>query len=155
MVRLRTLHLVAGVAGFVAFLLTGQYMHWVHAGLEGMAAGPRLFVRSAHIFQLWSSLLNIGLGCYLTPFASVVARRVQWASSLLILVGPLLFGVSFFFESYTPALTRPVSNLANFSALGGMAGHGAALILARFAVRAAQARAAAEAADARTPHVLR
>lgn len=152
MVRLRALHLVVGVAGFIAFLLTGQYMRWVHAGLDGMADGPRLFFRSAHIFLLWSSLLNIVLGCYLTPVASVVARRVQRASSLLILIGPLLLGVSFFFESYTPALTRPVSNLAHFLTLGGIAGHGAALIFAHFAVRAAQARTADEAVDARTPH---
>lgn len=153
MVQLRTLHFFIGVVGFAAFVLTGQYMHWVHAGLEGMTDGPRMFMRSAHIFLLWSSLLNIVLGCYLTPIASGFARRVRLASSLLILVGPFLLGVSFFLETYTPALTRPVGNLAIFSTTAGVAGHVGALILAHFAVRAT-AGAAEEDIDASAPHHL-
>ncbi|HKA42184.1 MAG TPA: hypothetical protein VKF40_09370 [Burkholderiales bacterium] len=117
--RLRTLHLVVGVAGLIVFAATGQYMRLVHAGLQGMPDGPRLFFRSAHIYLLWSSLLNFVLGCYFDRVRHGALRHVQSLGSLVILAGPFMLCASFFVEQYNPGLLRPIGQLAVFLSFGG------------------------------------
>jgi hypothetical protein len=84
MIELGITHVVVGPAGSMAFILTGQCMHWFQNHLHGMPDGPRLFFRSAHVYLLWSSLLNILLGYYLFRPPSGMARYVQLVSSLAI-----------------------------------------------------------------------
>jgi hypothetical protein len=117
--RLRTTHLVVGLLGLAVFLLTGQYMHWFQGHLQGMADGPRLMHRSVHIYVLWSSLLNVVLGCYLTPLRHALWRVVQWMAGCAVLTGPLLLTVSFFIESHDPLLVRPIARMAIYLALAG------------------------------------
>src|SRR5438552_3595626 len=121
--RLRTIHLSIGGLAVVAFLLTGQYMQWVHNHLQGMPDGPRLFYRSSHIYLLWSSLLNVLLGCYLTRPQQRFLRHAQTVASVAVLVGPFLLCTSFFVELHNPALLRPVGQLAIFLAFGGVLAH--------------------------------
>ena len=123
--RLRGIHVSIGAVAVVAFLLTGQYMHWVHNHLQGMPDGPRLFYRSTHIYLLWSSLLNVLLGCYLTRPQRQLLRHVQTLASLAILAGPFLLCASFFVEVYNPGLVRPMGRLAIYLAFGGVLAHAA------------------------------
>ena len=129
--RLRVIHLVVGFAGLIAFVASGVYMAWVHAGLQGMPDGPRLFYRSAHIYLLWGALLNLLLGCYLARLERGVLRHVQSLGSLLILAGPFMLAASFFAERHNPELDRPVGQLAIFLALGGVALHAVAALAAQ------------------------
>jgi hypothetical protein len=117
--RIRTIHLIIGVLGLASFILTGQYMHWFHGHLREMADGPRLLYRSAHIYLLWSSLLNLLLGCYLSPLRNGSFRGAQLIAGLAILLGPLLLTASFFIESNNPGLARPIARLAIYLALAG------------------------------------
>ncbi len=133
--RFRTLHLVIGALGFAAFVLTGQYMHWVHGHLHGMADGPRLLYRTSHIYLLWSSLLNVLLGCYLNPFRNRSLRLVQSIAGLAILVGPFLLATSFFVESNNPSLARPITRLAIYLALAGGVLHALATLWSLAVVR--------------------
>jgi hypothetical protein len=112
-----------GILGVIAFLLTGQYMHWVHNSLQGMPDGPRLFFRSSHIYLLWSSLLNVILGCYLIRSQRRFLGHAQSVASFAIIVGPFLLCTSFFVESYNPALLRPIGQVAIFLAFGGVLVH--------------------------------
>lgn len=96
---LRVFHLIVGVAGLIAFAATGQYMAWIHAGLQGMPDGPRLFFRS-----------------------------VQSFASLLILAGPFMLCASFFVEQHNRELLRPIGQLAIFVALGGALLHAVAAL---------------------------
>jgi hypothetical protein len=125
---LRVIHLVVGVAGLIAFAATGQYMAWIHAGLQGMPDGPRLFFRSAHIYLLWGALLNLVLGCYLVRLEGGVLRHLQSFGSLLILAGPFMLGASFFVERHNAELARPIGQLAIFLALGGALLHAIAAL---------------------------
>jgi len=129
--HLRVIHLVVGFAGLIAFVASGVYMAWVHAGLQGMPDGPRLFYRSAHIYLLWGALLNLLLGCYLARLERGVLRHVQSLGSLLILAGPFMLAASFFAERHNPELDRPVGQLAIFLALGGVALHAVAALAAQ------------------------
>jgi hypothetical protein len=128
---LRLIHFIVGVTGLIAFAATGLYMVWVHAGLQGMPDGPRLFFRSAHIYLLWGALLNFALGCYLARLERGVLRHVQSFGSLLILAGPFMLCASFFAEQHNPELERPVGQLAIFLALGGVLLHAVAALGAR------------------------
>ncbi|MFY2765058.1 hypothetical protein [Arenimonas sp. MALMAid1274] len=123
---LRQLHLVMGLVTLAAFVLTGQYLDKVHDHLVGMPDGPRLFLRSAHIYLLWSGIANALLGCHLARAPRGFARPLQTSSSLLILAAPLLLAYSFFLEPYGPDLQRPVSWWANVAAFAGVLGHAAA-----------------------------
>jgi len=126
----RIAHLVVGFAGVIAFVASGMYMAWVHAGLQGMPDGPRLFFRSAHIYLLSGALLNLLLGCYLARLKRGVLRHAQSLGSLLILAGPFMLCMSFFAEQHNPGLERPVGQLALFFALGGVALHAVAALVA-------------------------
>jgi hypothetical protein len=126
---LKKLHLVVGVAGFVAFVLTGQYMHWFHAHLYGMADGPRMIYRSSHIYLLWASLLNVGIGCYVRDFSAMRAKVAQTLGSVSIAVGPAMLCWSFFRETYSQDLARPLGRLAIYLSLAGIALHAAASLM--------------------------
>ena len=115
----RFAHLVIGIVGLIAFALSGQYMHWVLAHLQGMPDGPRMLYRSSHIYLLWSSLLNVLLGCYLVRQSTPKLRLVQALASLAIVVGPNLLVVSFFIESNNASLIRPFARAAVYLALFG------------------------------------
>ena len=128
---MKVAHLVVGFAGLVAFVGSGMYMVWVHAGLQGMPEGPRLFFRSAHIYLLWGALLNLVLGCYLARLERGLLRHVQSLGSLLILAGPFMLCASFLAEQHNPELDRPVGQLAIFLALGGAALHAVAALVAQ------------------------
>ena len=127
---MRAAHLVVGLAGLIAFVVSGLYMAGVHAGLQGMPEGPRLFFRSAHIYLLSGALFNMLLGCYLARLERGLLRHVQSLGSLLILAGPFMLTASFFAEQHNPELDRPVGQLAIFLALGGVALHAVAALVA-------------------------
>jgi hypothetical protein len=114
---MRRLHFVVGLLGIVAFVLTGQYMDKVHAHLDGMADGPRMIYRSAHIYLLFASLLNVLLGGYFRAAAQRNGRILQWGASVAILVLPVLFLVAFFTEPAVPQLIRPYARPAIYLSL--------------------------------------
>jgi hypothetical protein len=123
MSHLRHVHLIVGIAGLIAFVLTGQYMHWELNHLRGMPEGFRLFTRSCHIYLMWSSALNVLLGCHLVRPERGSLRLMQFVSSLAIVVGPFLLGASFFFEPYSQSLLHPIARSAILLGFGGVVAH--------------------------------
>lgn len=123
MQRQRFAHVLIGSLGLAAFLLTGQYMHHYLDHLRGMPDGPRLLYRSSHIYLLWSSLLNLVLGCYVECSAIRAVRRAQSLASLALAAGPALLVASFFAESDAGTLQRPLARIAIYLALGGALAH--------------------------------
>ena len=128
---LRRIHLIVGVAGLLAFVLTGQFMHWELDHLRGMADGPRLFYRTTHIYLMWASALNLALGCFLVQPRDGIRRVGQAVSSMAVLAGPVLLCASFFLETYGPGLERPMSRYANLLAFAGAVGFFATGLLSR------------------------
>jgi hypothetical protein len=120
---MRQIHFLIGIISLVIFLATGQYMHWWHGHLHGMANAPRLLFRSAHIYLLWSGLLNTILGLYLQPCEVRWCRTLQQVGSVAILISPLLLTTAFFVEPWLSALTRPYARPAIYIAFGGTLAH--------------------------------
>ena len=127
----RTAHAWMGALGLVAFVLSGQYMHWVHDHLQGMPDGPRLLYRSAHIYLLWAALLNMVLGSFVEFGESRLLRRLQGLASLAVALTPALMCLSFLAESNAAALARPIAGSGIFLALGGVLLHAGCHRIAR------------------------
>ena len=115
---MRKLHLFVGLAGVLAFVLSGQYMHWV-LEVRIMDAAPRAYTRGTHIFLMYASVLNVVLGCFYSVAEKRTPRILQTIASCAILAGPVMLAVSFLAEPYHTDLERPLSRFANMFAFGG------------------------------------
>ena len=62
--KLKLLNFTFGVVGIILFLIQGQYMDFNYDHLKGMEDGPRLLFRSAHIYFLLASIINLCIGVY-------------------------------------------------------------------------------------------
>jgi hypothetical protein len=99
-----------GVAVFIVFLLTGQYMDRYFHHLLGMPDGPRLLYRTRHIFILFSGLLNVGIGVYLVQRPKGWQRILQLLGSILITLASLLLILAFFYDTTRGDLRAPLSH---------------------------------------------
>ncbi len=106
---IKRIHFWAGVIGIIVFLLTGQYMFHALSILQGMEDGPRMLYRSAHIYFLLASIINLLIGVYLDPKSLPHTRWLQFIISLLILVAPVFILIGFFIEPSLQDLARPYS----------------------------------------------
>ena len=70
--QLRKLHFVVGLAGVVAFFVTGTYMRAGFPDLYATNEVLRYLYRSNHVYVLLASLVNLALGVHFTA----VARRL-------------------------------------------------------------------------------
>ena len=104
---MKRLHLVIGVAGVIVFILTGQYMDRWLSHLSGMADLPRMLYRSAHIYLLLGSLLNLLLGLYVTEAPAGWRRWARRIGSVPIALAPLVFIVAFAREPHLAGSIRP------------------------------------------------
>jgi len=116
---LKPLHLLAGIAGIVVFVLTGQYMAILLKGLVDMADGPRLLYRTSHLYLMWASLVNLVVGFYFVAAASNGARIAQTIASAMLLTAPPLMLAGFFIESPNGDLDRLFCSWGNYLALAG------------------------------------
>jgi hypothetical protein len=120
---MRRLHLWIGIGGVIIFLGTGQYMSHVVGPLHDLDSTTRLLYRSAHIYLLLASLVNVALGCYLQPRPSRWRRWLQQTGSFLVLVVPFLLLAAFFVEPTLTDLQRPFARPAIIGLFVGMLTH--------------------------------
>src|SRR6185369_1166247 len=91
---MKRLHLILGLSVIVIFLLTGQYMEYIHNRI--LPDGTRMLYRSRHIYLLLSGLLNLILGIYFVPQPRGWRRTVQIAGTILIVLSPAILLAGFF-----------------------------------------------------------
>lgn len=110
---MRRFHFYFGIAIVIVFLLTGQYMEYVNN--RTLPDGPRLLYRSRHIYLLFSGLINLSIGAYLTYRPAGWRRAIQLIGSILLTIGPGLLLISFFRE---PARGPEQTIVAAFGVFG-------------------------------------
>ena len=93
---MKRLHLVLGLVLVLVFLLTGQYMEYVHN--RTLPDGVRVLYRSRHIYLLFNALINICLGLYVVYAQEGWRRTLQLIGSILILIAPVFLLAGFFYE---------------------------------------------------------
>ena len=111
----RTCHLLVGALGLILFLLQGQYMARV-LGMETLPDGARMMYRSAHIYLMLASLANVCAGYFMTPERKLDA--LQRLISILLLACPALLIWSFFTESASATLQRPIGSYTLYLLFG-------------------------------------
>lgn len=89
-------HFVFGLVLVLVFLLTGQYMEYVHN--RTLPDGVRVLYRSRHIYLLLNALINITLGLYVQYAPSGWRRTLQLIGSVLIMIAPAFLLAGFFYE---------------------------------------------------------
>lgn len=95
---MKRFHLFLGIAIVILFVLTGQYMEYVHN--RTLPDGPRLLHRSRHIYLLLSGLINLSIGTYMTFRPNGWRGALQTIGSIMLVVGPVLLLVGFFREPW-------------------------------------------------------
>jgi hypothetical protein len=103
----RRIHLIIGVLGVIAFLLTGQVMKHHQPSMVALSAEVRMMYVSRHIYLLGASLVNVVLGLYLKVHPQHWRRILQGIGSLLILLAPISLLMAF--------LSEPVLGIAGRS----------------------------------------
>src|SRR5215210_5141888 len=103
---MKRLHLVVGVATLVVFLLTGQYMDYLHVRTGVLGETARVMFRSRHIYLLLAGLVNVGVGSYFRERERGWRRGLQLLGSALVVAAPILMVAAFFTEPGEPGLKR-------------------------------------------------
>jgi len=92
---MKRVHFILGITLVVVFLLTGQYMEYVHN--RELPDGARVLYRSRHIYILLNALINISLGLYLRYLPGGWRRSFQLIGSILIMIAPAFLLAGFFY----------------------------------------------------------
>src|SRR6266850_384615 len=97
---MRRVHLIVGLLGVVAFLITGQLMKH-HSPPGVLTPDVHMMYVSRHIYLLGAALVNLVLGLYLREYPPGWRRTLQRAGSVLIFLAILSLLMAFISE---PAL---------------------------------------------------
>ena len=114
-------HFILGIVVVVVFLLTGQYMEYVHN--RELPDGARVLYRSRHIYILLNALINISLGLYVQFFANGWRRTLQLIGSVLVIIAPLFLLAGFFYEPPRGASETKIAPYGIFATAIGMLLH--------------------------------
>ena len=123
---MKRLHLIIGITVVVIFLLTGQYMDYIHN--RNLPDGPRMLYRSRHIYLLLSGLLNLILGIYFVPQSHGWRRTIQIVGTILIVLSPGLLLAGFFSEPHRSPDKTILAALGIFSIALGTSMHALAQV---------------------------
>ena len=100
------IHLWVGIISLIVFVLQGQYMAWGLGLLQAVPDGPRMMLRSAHLYLFLTGAINIALGS--APEVSP-PDKLEKITSIIFILSPSALLVSFFVESYATNLNRPIA----------------------------------------------
>ena len=95
---MRRLHLFVGIAGMLAFVLTGQVLKHHNPPMHTLSHEVRLMFVSRHVYLMGAAAMNLVLGLYLRMHPSGWRRAVQHVGSALILLSVVLLLAAFFKE---------------------------------------------------------
>jgi len=120
---LRKLHFAVGLAGIVAFVVTGAYMRAGFPDLYAANEVLRYLYRSNHVYILLASLVNVALGVHLSPAGPGWRTAASLVGSVLALAAPVVLCFAFVIEAPVAQPER-VWTLAGIAALtAGIALH--------------------------------
>src|SRR5215470_16435292 len=98
---MRRLHLVVGLSAVLAFVITGQTLHFHRPKLGTLPDDVHLMYVSRHIYLAGAALVNVCLGLYLQMQRATWQRRLQVVGSVAILCSPVFVLLAFLQEPAT------------------------------------------------------
>ena len=97
----KQLHLIVGLLATLAFVISGQAMHFHHPKLAALPDDVHLMYLSRHIYLAAATMVNVCLGLYLKDQSLSWRRGLQRLGSLMTLFSPIFSLLAFLYE---PAL---------------------------------------------------
>jgi len=118
-VTLRSLHLLLGIAGVLAFLGTGAYMATHFPAAYENREAVRYMYRANHVYLLLGSLINIAVGIYRPGTRPGWRGIIGLTGSVLMQAALLVLLYAFFFEAPRATPERAATLLGVFMLLVG------------------------------------
>lgn len=115
----RNCHFIVGAIGLLLFVVQGQYMAHVLVVPE-LPDGERMMYRTAHIYLMLASVINIARAYAMQPSESL--NLLEVVCSVIILLSLPLLIVSFFAESGAGDFERPIAAYTLFGIIGAANG---------------------------------
>lgn len=132
---MRRAHLIFGILLFVVFTITGRYMRVDFPDKEAIDQSLRLLMRSRHIYILFSSLIHIALGLYLTLSPRFWQKCVQIGGSLVLFISSFVIVWAWCVETYQTGQFSDLSRDGIYLSLAGVVLH----LIGGFRIRSSQA----------------
>lgn len=121
---MRTRHLLVGWLALAAFIATGIYMAATFPAPALDDMGRRIMYRSAHVYIIFSGLLNLLIAAWWTDEGDHPPRhRLRVIGSWLMLAAPAVFLAAFFFEPPRQWFMRPISLAGLAACMAGVFMH--------------------------------
>ncbi len=118
--NLRKLHVLAGIAFLMLFVVTGQMMGFNDPPVPALPLAERMIFRSRHLYLLFIALINLLVALrYVLPEAGG-RRRAALAGSLLTLLAGPLFALAYFVEAEAGSGPGWFSSLGAYATLAGV-----------------------------------
>ncbi len=115
--RVARLHRIVGIAGVLAFLVSGLYMHYGLGHLRALDDATRLLYRSRHIYLLLTSLVNLAFG--LAASGAGRPRASGRIGSWLMISAPPLAIAAFLTEPHLEDLAKPITQIGMIAVFAG------------------------------------
>lgn len=120
---MRRFHLIFGLILFIVFLITGRFMRTDFPDKEAIDQELRILMRSRHIYILFSSLIHLVLGIYLSIRPKPLSKAFQYFGSFSLTFSSFLLVWAFISETYGTRHFSDLSRFGIYSALAGVISH--------------------------------
>ena len=120
MVSVRSLHLLVGIGGLLAFLGTGAWMATHFPGAYAGGETIRYMYRANHVYLLLASLVNLAIGMYRGGSRPGWRGNLALAGSALVVAAPFLLLYAFFVEPGHGVPERPATLIGAVMLLAGV-----------------------------------
>ena len=116
-------HLIFGLALFVVFVMTGNYMRVDFPDKDVISQDLRLLMRSRHIYILFNALIHIALGIYLQKRPRLWQRLAQYVGSLALTAASVYLVIAWRTETYELQHFSDLSREGIYLSLAGIVLH--------------------------------
>ena len=116
-------HLIFGIGLFIVFTVTGRFMRVDFPDKDAIDQFLRVLMRSRHIYILFSSLIHIGLGVYMTLRPQMWRKIIQIIGSVILTASSVLLVFAWYVETYQTQQFSDFSRNGIYLSLAGVGFH--------------------------------
>lgn len=116
-------HLIFGILIFVVFVTTGKYMRVDFPDKDVIPQDLRILMRSRHIYILFSGLIHLALGVYMTFRPRLLQKLIQIAGSVALTVSTIVLIWAWYVETYETAHFSNISREGIYLSLAAIVLH--------------------------------
>jgi len=92
---MKRIHLIVGLLATLAFVLSGQAMHFHRPKLQTLPDDVHLMYVSRHIYLAGAAMVNVCLGLYLKEQGALWRKAFQRLGSVFVLLSPVFLLLAF------------------------------------------------------------